>query len=84
MTGSGGFLVGGGPGLAAAAGGAQKPVCTGRMEHRAGAGGLSGTRPGQAVTGSQAGRDRSKAVISSVWVSVRPMSSRPSISRQRV
>jgi D-alanine-D-alanine ligase len=39
---------------------------------------------GQVVTGSQPGRESSNAVISSTWRRVRPMSSRPSIRRQRV
>jgi len=42
------------------------------------------TAASQAVTGSQAGRECSKAVMSSTWRRVRPMSSRPSIRRQRV
>jgi hypothetical protein len=42
------------------------------------------TVPIEVVTGSQAGRECSKAVISSTWRRVRPMSSRPSMRRQRV
>ena len=40
--------------------------------------------PQRRVNGLNAGRDRSKAVMSSSWPSVMPMSSRPSSSRQRV
>jgi D-alanine-D-alanine ligase len=54
----------------------------GGAERAPGAGGLF--EVGQAVTGSQEGRECSKAVISSTWRSVRPMSSRPSIRRHRV
>ncbi len=45
---------------------------------------VASERAGQAVTGSQVGRVSSKAVIASTWRRVRPMSSRPSIRRQRV